>query len=97
MMGNKTCHFAEELLKVAFKMNVPKITTIAPRTTEGVVAKPLTKSVINRPPRSVVTGISIKAATNVPSAAGRVKGVKINPALKDTPPPSALSGGTLVS
>jgi hypothetical protein len=89
-------HFAEELLKLAFKgVNVPKVTLgkagITPKTGSGV---PMPATLPATP--AVTTPIASSTGANkaVPTAAGANLGTKVVPRPRTTP--SAEYGGSLV-
>lgn len=86
----QTRHFAEELTKLAFKVNAPPVLTSAfGKTTKGVVAKPLTKVEMPaiKTPQASATG-------SVP-ASGKIQGVKLDPARSNTPPPPVHGGSNV--
>lgn len=85
-----TCHFAEELRKVAFSM-VPAIPTSAMgKTTKGVIAKPLTT--LKMP---TVKTPSFKVTKSVSVSSGKSIGTKIDPARASTPPPPIRGGSNV--
>lgn len=89
---SSTRHFADELLKIAFKLSAPPILSSAlGKTTKGVIAKPQTTLKL-----PTVKTPAVKAPKSVPAASGRVRGIKLDPARANPSPPSAFSGGTNV-
>lgn len=87
---NQIRHFAMEMSKLAFSVKAPPILTSAMgKTTKGVVAKPLTT-----PKMPSIKTPGLQMSSNVP-ASGKIKGIKIDPARSNTPPPP-VRGGTNV-
>jgi len=86
----RTGHFALELSKLAFSMKTPPILTSSlGKTTKGVVAKPLTA-----PKMPSIKTPGLKMSKSVPTS-GKIKGIKLDPARANTPPPP-VRGGTNV-
>lgn len=84
-------HFADEFAKIAFSVKVPPVTTsMFGKTTQGAVAKPLTKTNFT----AVKTPLTQSSST-VPSSVGKIKGIKVDSARRNSPPPPIRGGSNV--